>query len=179
VVLVVEKCLCFVEEFVLCAQKPRFLSFTFSSADMSELVFLVTPGLSIFLSPDTATLIAASADVTMFYSVTVLLLVGHLPPMCVCGHVSHPEGSLGEQQLQNHTRKEKKRKEKKRKEKKKKKKKKSSSFLCQKDQESSVTLASLLWLVLALLSVCLLIMHIVMPLPFLFHALVVVGLVRN
>jgi hypothetical protein len=179
VVLVVEKCLCFVEEFVLCAQKPRFLSFTFSSADMSELVFLVTPGLSIFLSPDTATLIAASADVTMFYSVTVLLLVGHLPLCVFVGMFLIQKDLLVSSNckiIPEKKRKEKKRKEKK---KKKKKKKKSSSFLCQKDQESSVTLASLLWLVLALLSVCLLIMHIVMPLPFLFHALVVVGLVRN
>ena len=46
---------------------------------MSDIFFVLTPGLTVFLSPDTAQLIAASADVTMFYSVTVLMLVGHLP----------------------------------------------------------------------------------------------------
>jgi hypothetical protein len=51
---------------------------------MADLAFLVTPGLAIFLSIDTANLIAASSEITLFYSVTVLLLIGHLPfAMCV------------------------------------------------------------------------------------------------
>ncbi len=44
-----------------------------------ELAFALTPGLSVFMSLDTASLVAASTDVTLFYSVTVLSLLGHVP----------------------------------------------------------------------------------------------------
>jgi hypothetical protein len=49
-----------------------------------ELAFMLTPGLHMFLAADTSALAQATTDVTLFYSVTVLSLLGHIPfSVCV------------------------------------------------------------------------------------------------
>ncbi len=44
-----------------------------------ELAFALTPGLSTFMSLDREALVGATSEATLFYSVTVLSLLGHIP----------------------------------------------------------------------------------------------------
>ena len=122
-----------------------------------EFAFSFTPGLHLFVANQANSIAATGTDVTMFYSVTVLTLFGHLPGALLVGLLMsqrYPEGETLSFPFFL-----------------------SFSHPLLLDVEFSISFAAITWLVLALSSVGLLIAHIVLRLgPFL-HGLVVLSLI--